>query len=397
MSQIWEPIVEVTHHVPQERVQDRTPEQFVDVPVPRIVERADEVVRVTPRERVQNLTLEHIVDVPVPQIMKAAVEVVHAPQECVQSRTPEQIVDEPVRPVMEAAVEVVRNPPQRVQDRVRDQIVDVPVPHIKEDGLLLVPQERVHNRAAMTRLSWWTLWVPSRVSTSTICLDLEMSWCPRLRSKSRLSTLVGQGSFGKLLRRMLWSGSRIQQRLLEQNLELFKINAQKRVQRRFSEVEDLVVVSEDSRFLRERVAERLARIDALLAQVSEEEEEVGEEEIPEVQPSRFQGVFRPRRLCPNLLRGSRCHHGNRCIFAHAFHELADELRYVPGSTAEWRSVHCAEHHRHSTGVHRTLRCAPSRIRVAVRSCSGANKKILQSGFDVSLCAGCALLFVQNEL
>ena len=247
MSQIWEPIVEVTHHVPQERVQDRTPEQFVDIPVPRIVERADEVVRVTPWERVQNLTLEHIVDVPVPQIMKAAVEVVHAPQECVQSRTPEQIVDEPVRPVMEAALDVVHAPWECVQNRTREQIVDVPVPHIKEDGLLLVPQERVNNRAAMTRHAWWTLWVPSRVSTSTICLDLEMSWCPRLRSKSRLSTLVGQGSFGKFLRRMLWSGSRIQQRLLEQNLELFKINAQKRVQRRFSEVEDLVVVSEDSR------------------------------------------------------------------------------------------------------------------------------------------------------
>ena len=90
----------------------------------------------------------------------------------------------------------------------------------------------------------------------------------------------------------------------------------------------------------ERVAERLARIDALLAQVSldEEEEEVMEEEIPEVQVSRCQGVFRPRRLCPNLLRGSRCHCGNRCTFAHAFHELADEGWYVPGSTADWCSV-----------------------------------------------------------
>ena len=45
------------------------------------------------------------------------------------------------------------------------------------------------------------------------------------------------------------------------------------------------MVSEDSRFPPERVAERLARIDALLAQVSlDEEKEVMEEEIPEVQP-----------------------------------------------------------------------------------------------------------------
>ena len=85
----------------------------------------------------------------------------------------------------------------------------------------------------------------------------------------------------------------------------------------------------------ERVAERLARIDGTMAQVSEEEDEVGVEEIPEVQPSRFQGVFCPRRLCPNLLRRSRCHYGNRCTFALAFHELADEVWYVPGSTAEW--------------------------------------------------------------
>ena len=82
----------------------------------------------------------------------------------------------------------------------------------------------------------------------------------------------------------------------------------------------------------ERVAERLARIDALLAQVSLDEEE---EEIPEVQVSRFQGVFRPRRICPNLLRGSRCHCGNSCTFAHAFHELSDEGWYVPGSAADW--------------------------------------------------------------
>ena len=68
-----------------------------------------------------------------------------------------------------------------------------------------------------TRLSW-IMWGSLRVSTSTTCLDLEMSWCRRLRSKSRLSMLVGQGSFVKFLRRKSWSGSRIQQRLVEQNM-----------------------------------------------------------------------------------------------------------------------------------------------------------------------------------
>ena len=54
--------------------------------------------------------------------------------------------------ILEAAVEVLHVAPrERVQNRTLEQIVDVPVPHIKEDGLLLVPQERVHNRAAYTR------------------------------------------------------------------------------------------------------------------------------------------------------------------------------------------------------------------------------------------------------
>ena len=115
-----------------------------------------------------------------------------------------------------------------------------------------------------------------------------------------------------------------------------KDQAQKRVQRRFAEVQDLVVVSEDSRFLRNVLLRGWPGFDALLAQVSlDDDEEVMEEEIPEVQLSRFQGVFRPRRLCPNLLRGSRCHYGKVHLRTHAFHELADEGWYVPGSTSDW--------------------------------------------------------------
>ena len=117
----------------------------------------------------------------------------------VQNRIPEQIDDVPVPRIMEDGLPVV--PQERVQNR---QIVDVPVPQIKKDGVLLVPQERVHNRAAYTgkvftvklrhhrddRLAWRTLLVSSRVSISTICLDLEMSWCPRLKSP-RFPGLMG--------------------------------------------------------------------------------------------------------------------------------------------------------------------------------------------------------------
>ena len=63
-----------------------------------------------------------------------------------------------------------------------------------------------------------------------------------------------------------------------------------------------------------------ASVDQNLEQMSEEEG-VDEEMVQEVQPSRFQGLYCPRRRCPNLFRGSQCHYGARCTFAYAFHEL----------------------------------------------------------------------------
>ena len=53
----------------------------------------------------------------------------------------EQIVGVPVRPVMEDGLHLV--PQERVQNLVGEQIVGVPVPPVMEDGLHLVPQERV--------------------------------------------------------------------------------------------------------------------------------------------------------------------------------------------------------------------------------------------------------------
>ena len=109
--------------------------------------------------------------------------------------------------------------------------MDVPVPHIKEDGLLLVPQERVHYEAVYTEKVFTVKMRHHRddqacvVDTVGFIKRLDKhnmprsGDCPRLRSKSRLSTLV---------------------------------------------VQDLVVVSEDRQPLPwDRVAERLARIDAL--------------------------------------------------------------------------------------------------------------------------------------
>ena len=80
----------------------------------------------------------------------------------------------------------------------------------------------------------------------------------------------------------------------------------------------------------ERVAERLARLDALLAQVSLDEEASKEEEVMEdmdldAQPSRFQGSFRPTRCCPHFIVG-HCWMGSSCTFAHAYDELHPDSR-----------------------------------------------------------------------
>ena len=79
--------------VPQERVQNRTLKQILELSVPRIVEAIVEVVPSPPQERVQNRTPEQIVDVPVPRTM----------EERVPSRIQEQFMDLPVSPIMVAS------------------------------------------------------------------------------------------------------------------------------------------------------------------------------------------------------------------------------------------------------------------------------------------------------
>ena len=70
VEQIVEQRVEVPKIIPQERVQQRTVEQIVDVPVPQVVEEIVEVAKIIPQERVQQRTVEQVIDVPVPQIQE---------------------------------------------------------------------------------------------------------------------------------------------------------------------------------------------------------------------------------------------------------------------------------------------------------------------------------------
>ena len=92
-----EEVIEVERHTPQERVQNCTVEQIVDVPVPQIRSEIGEVIQSIPQERISDRVVEQIVDFPVGQIREQIVEVVRIiPQECLQQHTREQIADAPV-------------------------------------------------------------------------------------------------------------------------------------------------------------------------------------------------------------------------------------------------------------------------------------------------------------
>ena len=58
-------IIEVVRLIPQERVQQRTVEQIVHIPVPQVVEEIAEVVQIIPQERVSKRIIDRIVNVPV--------------------------------------------------------------------------------------------------------------------------------------------------------------------------------------------------------------------------------------------------------------------------------------------------------------------------------------------
>ena len=180
--------------VPQERVQNRTPEQIVDVPVPQIME---DTLPFIPQERVQSRTLEQIVDFPVPRIMEAIVEEVSSPQERVQNRTLEQIVDFPVPRIMKAIAEVGPSPPlDPVQNRTPEQLVDVPVPQMMEaivenyfpEQLVDVPVPQILEAAVDYRFPEQTVNFP--VSQNMEAYAGRVRATPQERVQNRIPELV---------------------------------------------------------------------------------------------------------------------------------------------------------------------------------------------------------------
>ena len=83
----------------------------------------------------ENCVGEQIVDSPLPQIMEAVWP--STPRDPVQNRTPEQLVDVPSASDYGGIIAGIKRvfPQERVQYRFPESIVDVLVPQIKQDGL----------------------------------------------------------------------------------------------------------------------------------------------------------------------------------------------------------------------------------------------------------------------
>ena len=125
--------------VPQERVQNCSLDQFVDVPVPQIMAKLGVSVRPVPLERIPRTIVDQISVVP-----QSTEEIVSAVQPVPPERIRERLVQQ---------ISIMSQTTEKVAHCIRDQIVEVPVPLITEkivDDVFGLPQERVQNRATFT-------------------------------------------------------------------------------------------------------------------------------------------------------------------------------------------------------------------------------------------------------
>ena len=64
--------------MPQERIQQRTVEQTIDVLVPQVVKEMLGAIQIIPQDRVSERVVEQVVDVRVSQVVEEIVEMTHA-------------------------------------------------------------------------------------------------------------------------------------------------------------------------------------------------------------------------------------------------------------------------------------------------------------------------------
>eukprot|EP00435_Cladocopium_sp_Y103_P049502 s1614_g14.t4 len=152
LKQPVEHLVEEIIHVPKvvvhERIQHRTVEEWIDIPVPQPQE---EIVHVPVKEyqdRHHHVEVEQFVDIPVPVQQEDVVQIpVELPQKRVIQQSVEQLVEVPVSITQEEIVHVPRVVYQHRHHHAEvEQVVDLHVPHHIEETVSVpkvIQQERL--------------------------------------------------------------------------------------------------------------------------------------------------------------------------------------------------------------------------------------------------------------
>ena len=136
--------MELVKHIPQERMQNGTEEQILEVPVPQCRNETGEVIQIFPQDRISDRIVDQIVGgPPVQQIREQICEVIKLiPHKRVQSSAVEQSVDVSDPRIQVETLEVIQSTPQD------EQTVDVPGPPILEEiggRIQLILQEQMSN------------------------------------------------------------------------------------------------------------------------------------------------------------------------------------------------------------------------------------------------------------
>ena len=143
VPRVMEETVEAVKHVPDERVQNNTAEQIVAVPVPRIREETGQMTQAIPQDRISNRNGERVIDIPIPKIQENLVGMI---QLVLQERISERIGATLALRIQETLFEVIQLIRKaRIPERTVERSIDAPVSQIQKT--VEVPQIQFINEA----------------------------------------------------------------------------------------------------------------------------------------------------------------------------------------------------------------------------------------------------------
>ena len=130
VPRVMEETIEAVKHVPQERVQSNTVEQIVAVPVPRIREETWQLIQRIPQDRISDRSGEQVIDILILHNQEKLVGVIHL---ILQDRISERIGAKLALRIQEELLEVIQLiRREQTSERIVETFMDAPVPQIHE-------------------------------------------------------------------------------------------------------------------------------------------------------------------------------------------------------------------------------------------------------------------------